>query len=230
MARAKRTVAKRAAAREAAGTVGRPHGRPQPAGPPRLRHPRDLRVRHRPAGQRGEVAAGREGPALRRLRPGGRRRALAPRGAHPALAVRHRLRGPRPRPQRKLLVHRNQIDELMGQTQQQALTLVPLSLYFKDGKAKVELALARAGASTTSARPSSPGTPTGRPPAPPGTSNAGGRRTEHPVGGRQAVERRYAWWGCPPGRRQEVPRTKGVNGFDFGRRGGRSEPWSPEPR
>ena len=31
----------------------------------------------------------------------------------------------------------------MGRTQQQALTLVPLSLYFKDGKAKVELALAQ---------------------------------------------------------------------------------------
>ena len=31
----------------------------------------------------------------------------------------------------------------MGQTQQQALTLVPLSIYFKDGRAKVELALAR---------------------------------------------------------------------------------------
>ena len=44
---------------------------------------------------------------------------------------------------RKLLVHRGQIDELMGRTQQQSLTLVPLSLYFKDGRAKVELALAR---------------------------------------------------------------------------------------
>lgn len=44
---------------------------------------------------------------------------------------------------RKLLLHRNQIDELIGKTQQQALTLVPLSLYFKDGKAKVEMALAR---------------------------------------------------------------------------------------
>ena len=31
----------------------------------------------------------------------------------------------------------------MGQTQQKALTLVPLSIYFKDGRAKVELALAR---------------------------------------------------------------------------------------
>lgn len=44
---------------------------------------------------------------------------------------------------RKLLLHRDQIDELMGQTQQKALTLVPLSVYFKDGRAKVELALAR---------------------------------------------------------------------------------------
>lgn len=44
---------------------------------------------------------------------------------------------------RKLLAHRGQIDELMGRTQQQSLTLVPLSLYFKDGRAKVELALAR---------------------------------------------------------------------------------------
>ncbi len=44
---------------------------------------------------------------------------------------------------RKLLVHRRQIDELVGQTQQQSLTLVPLSLYFRGGRAKVELALAR---------------------------------------------------------------------------------------
>jgi SsrA-binding protein len=44
---------------------------------------------------------------------------------------------------RKLLLHRSQIDELFGRTTQQALTLVPLSLYFRDGKAKVQLALAR---------------------------------------------------------------------------------------
>jgi SsrA-binding protein len=44
---------------------------------------------------------------------------------------------------RKLLLHRDQIDELFGRTTQQALTLVPLSLYFRDGKAKVQLALAR---------------------------------------------------------------------------------------
>jgi SsrA-binding protein len=44
---------------------------------------------------------------------------------------------------RKLLLHRGQIDELLGKTQQQPLTLIPVSLYFRDGKAKVELALAR---------------------------------------------------------------------------------------
>jgi SsrA-binding protein len=44
---------------------------------------------------------------------------------------------------RKLLLHRSEIDELLGRTQQQSLTMVPLSIYFKEGKAKVELALAR---------------------------------------------------------------------------------------
>lgn len=44
---------------------------------------------------------------------------------------------------RKLLLHRREIDELRGRSQQQALTLVPLSIYFSDGRAKVELALAR---------------------------------------------------------------------------------------
>lgn len=44
---------------------------------------------------------------------------------------------------RKLLLHRRQIDELSGRVAQKALTLVPLSIYFKDSLAKVELALAR---------------------------------------------------------------------------------------
>jgi SsrA-binding protein len=48
-----------------------------------------------------------------------------------------------PNRKRKLLLHRSQIDELMGKTQQQSLTLIPASLYFKDGRAKVELALAK---------------------------------------------------------------------------------------
>ena len=44
---------------------------------------------------------------------------------------------------RKLLLHRAEIDELTGRTQQESLTLVPLSVYFKEGRAKVELALAK---------------------------------------------------------------------------------------
>ena len=48
-----------------------------------------------------------------------------------------------PRRIRKLLMHRKEIDRLSRETAERGLTLVPLSLYFKDGKAKVELALAR---------------------------------------------------------------------------------------
>ena len=48
-----------------------------------------------------------------------------------------------PRRNRKLLLHRSQIDTLIGKIRDGNLTLVPLSLYFLDGKVKVELALAR---------------------------------------------------------------------------------------
>jgi len=48
-----------------------------------------------------------------------------------------------PRRRRKLLLHRGQIDRLMGKINEAGYTLVPLSLYFKDGRAKVEIALAR---------------------------------------------------------------------------------------
>jgi SsrA-binding protein len=44
---------------------------------------------------------------------------------------------------RKLLLHRKQIDELARATAERGVTLVPLSVYFKDGRAKVELAVAR---------------------------------------------------------------------------------------
>jgi SsrA-binding protein len=48
-----------------------------------------------------------------------------------------------PRRSRKLLLHRGEIARLIGKTKESGLTLVPLALYFKDGKAKVEIALAR---------------------------------------------------------------------------------------
>lgn len=44
---------------------------------------------------------------------------------------------------RKLLLHKKQIKKLIGKVQEKGLTLVPLRLYFKNGKVKVELALAK---------------------------------------------------------------------------------------
>jgi len=49
-----------------------------------------------------------------------------------------------PRRPRKLLVHRRQLDQLLGAVQREGVTLVPLSVYFNStGRAKVELALAK---------------------------------------------------------------------------------------
>jgi SsrA-binding protein len=44
---------------------------------------------------------------------------------------------------RKLLLHRREIDSLAEQVNEKGLTLVPTRLYFKDGRVKVELAVAR---------------------------------------------------------------------------------------
>lgn len=48
-----------------------------------------------------------------------------------------------PKRSRKLLLHKQEIKRLLGKTQQRGYTLIPLRVYFKRGKAKVELALAR---------------------------------------------------------------------------------------
>jgi SsrA-binding protein len=48
-----------------------------------------------------------------------------------------------PRRPRKLLLHKNEIAELIRETAQGGSTLVPLALYFKDGKVKIEIALGR---------------------------------------------------------------------------------------
>ncbi|MEU5163535.1 SsrA-binding protein SmpB [Streptomyces sp. NPDC020875] len=47
------------------------------------------------------------------------------------------------RRKRKLLMHRAEIDKLESKAQESGHTVVPLALYFKDGRAKVEIALAR---------------------------------------------------------------------------------------
>ncbi len=48
-----------------------------------------------------------------------------------------------PRRVRKLLLNRHEIDKLESRVNERGQTLIPLSLYFKDGRAKVEIALAR---------------------------------------------------------------------------------------
>jgi SsrA-binding protein len=48
-----------------------------------------------------------------------------------------------PRRIRKVLLHRKEIDRLASKTAERGLTIVPLSLYFKDGRAKVELGVGR---------------------------------------------------------------------------------------
>jgi len=47
------------------------------------------------------------------------------------------------RRKRKLLLHRAQIDKIERKVNESGLTIVPVTLYFKDGRAKVEIALAR---------------------------------------------------------------------------------------
>ncbi len=48
-----------------------------------------------------------------------------------------------PRRERKLLLHRQEIDKLTGKIKEKGLTLVPLKIYFKRGRAKVELGLVK---------------------------------------------------------------------------------------
>ena len=49
----------------------------------------------------------------------------------------------KPKRPRKLLLHRREIDKFAGKASQRGFTLVPLSLYFKGGRAKVEIAVAK---------------------------------------------------------------------------------------
>lgn len=49
----------------------------------------------------------------------------------------------RPERDRKLLLHRREIDDLRGQVREKGLTLIPLRLYFKEGRVKLEIAVGR---------------------------------------------------------------------------------------
>ena len=64
-------------------------------------------------------------------------------GAHVSPYAQASRENPDPRRERKLLLHRAEIVRLAGKVAERGLTLVPLSLYFQGGRAKVELALAR---------------------------------------------------------------------------------------
>ena len=59
--------------------------------------------------------------------------------------------GHEPERERKLLLHRREIDRIAGALAEKGLTLIPLQVYLKDGKAKVEVALAK-GRSTIDKR------------------------------------------------------------------------------
>src|SRR2546430_3779137 len=64
-------------------------------------------------------------------------------GSHIATYDQGNLANHDPDRDRKLLLHRKEIASLYGKVRERGLTLVPTKLYFKDGRAKVELALAR---------------------------------------------------------------------------------------
>ena len=64
-------------------------------------------------------------------------------GAHIATYEQGNITNHDPDRDRKVLLHRREIDSLTGKVQERGLTLVPTRIYFKDGRIKVELALAR---------------------------------------------------------------------------------------
>jgi SsrA-binding protein len=64
-------------------------------------------------------------------------------GAHIAPYEQAAIENHDPDRDRKLLLHRREIDHLKGKVQERGFTLVPTRLYFKEGRAKVELALAK---------------------------------------------------------------------------------------
>ena len=65
------------------------------------------------------------------------------RGLHISPYTQAGRENPEPTRERKLLLHRHEIDRLASKTRERGLTLLPLSIYFRDGRAKVELGLVR---------------------------------------------------------------------------------------
>ncbi|HEX2981928.1 MAG TPA: SsrA-binding protein SmpB [Ignavibacteriales bacterium] len=64
-------------------------------------------------------------------------------GAHIGIYEQGNINNHQPTRTRKLLLTKKEIRKLIGKTKEKGLTLIPLRLYFKGGKAKVEIALAK---------------------------------------------------------------------------------------
>ena len=64
-------------------------------------------------------------------------------GAHISVYDQGNLNNHEPERPRKLLLHRRQVDDLWESVREKGMTLVPTRMYFKDGRAKVEIALAK---------------------------------------------------------------------------------------
>ena len=99
-------------------------------------------MRPRAHGHRGQVPARGQGAAQGRLRRGQNGEVWLHNVHIPPYAPATRENHEPERP-RKLLMHRREIERLIGKTKEKGLTLVPTRLYFKDRHAKVEIALAR---------------------------------------------------------------------------------------
>ena len=117
-------------------------GRPEPQGDPRLPHPGYLGDRHR--AHRTEVKSLRNGKAsikeaYARVRNG----EVFLEGMNITPYEQGNRYNHDPVRTRKLLLHRREIEKLIGAVEQKGLTLVPLELYFRNGRAKVALALGR---------------------------------------------------------------------------------------
>ena len=123
--------------------AGQRRRRHQPPRPAQVRAAREDGGRDRAAGHRGEVAA----RAARRRSPTPTRWSTTARSGCAAPTSRptspRRTQNHEPDRPRKLLLHRREIERLIGKTAENGLTLIPTRIYFKGPRAKVELALAK---------------------------------------------------------------------------------------
>ena len=129
---------------------------------------------HRADRHRGQVAAAGPGVAGRRVRQDDDGE-LFLHGMHIPEYTQGTWTNHEPRRIRKLLLNRGEIERLIGKTRGAGLTLVPLSIYFNDGWAKVELGLAAGKKTTTSARTWPSATPTARSRGPTGARRRAAR-------------------------------------------------------